>query len=105
MYRYVYFILLFLCLLKEKEQKKRHPWFLVLRTALRSSKLPGICKLASLNGGELCQCDMVCASTMVLLLAVTVKPSAEQREADKQCKFLFSSFCGAQQEPMGSNIP
>ena len=77
---------------KEKEQKKGHPCHLVLRTALRSSKLPGFCKLASLNGGDLCQCDMGCASTNVPLFPVTVRPSVEHREADKQCKITFGSF-------------
>ena len=37
---------------------------------------------------------------MVSPLPVTVKPSAAQREADKQCKIPFGSFCGAQQVPM-----
>jgi hypothetical protein len=29
-------------------------------------------------------------------------PSAEHREADKQCKIRIGSFCGAQQVAMGT---
>jgi hypothetical protein len=43
------FLVHFLCLPKENEPKESAPWHLVLRTALRSSKLPGFCKLASLK--------------------------------------------------------
>jgi hypothetical protein len=46
---FIYLLFIFFACPKKTNQKKRHPCPLVLRTALRSSKLPGFCKLASLK--------------------------------------------------------
>jgi hypothetical protein len=89
---------------KENEPKERAPVplaasLLVLRTALRSSKLPGFCKLASLHGDNLVRRQKGPAS---LTKFKSIKKVYAVGKADKQRKILFGSFSGAQQVATGN---